>query len=171
MRHLLLFKITLYTALLSLSFHASAQEKSYVEPNGLNNWFVELGGTGLFYSFNFESVLYKGGNMGWTGRVGFAYNPANYTLLNKITLDKNTVIAPFTTSVLWGSRKEKLELGAGFTLVNKGISEREVIPTAILGFRVVEMNKVFFRVAYTPIIRGGELIHWYGVSIGRNFRL
>ncbi len=151
---------------------ANAQgEKPYKEPNGLNNWFVELGGTGLFYSLNYEKVLYKKNNLGWTGRVGFAWNPADYRLLNKITLERNTFITPFTTSLLLGSRKEKLEIGLGFSMISKGITEREVIPTAIFGFRVVEMNKIFFRIAYTPVFRKGTYIHWYGVSIGRNFSL
>lgn len=163
------FKYTLCLLMLICCVDTKAQEQNYVEPNGLNNWFIELGGTGLFYSLNYEKILYKRDQWGWTGRVGLAWNPSDYTLLNKITLEKGAFITPFTSSVLYGKRKEKLEFGAGFTLINKGVTEREVIPTAILGFRVVEMNKVFFRAAYTPLIRDGKHIHWYGVSIGRNF--
>lgn len=150
---------------------ANAQEERYVEPNGMNNWFVELAGTGLFYSLNYEKILYKNNNLGWTGRVGIAYNPFDYRLLDKISLEKNTFITPFTTSILYGKRKEKLEFGLGFSMINKGITEREVIPTAILGFRVVEMNKIFFRIAYTPVIYQGAYINWFGVSIGKNFSI
>ena len=164
-------KVTLCMLILMVAGTARAQEPKYVEPSGMNNWFIELGGTGLFYSLNYEKILYKSTKWGWTGRVGFAYNPKDYTLLNKIELEKGTFITPFTTSVLYGQRKEKLELGAGFTMVSRGISDRDVIPTFILGFRVVEVNKVFFRVAYTPVIQDGKYINWYGVSLGRNFSL
>ncbi len=168
MRNNIFFKGTICLLLLGI-FEANAQEERYVEPTGLNNWFVELGGTAFLYSLNYEKVLYRNSSWGWTGRVGIAWNFTNYKLLNKVDLEPNMILTPFTTSVLYGKRKEKLELGGGFTLINKGVTDREVIPTAIIGFRVVETNKVFFRIAYTPFIRNREYTHWYGVSIGRNF--
>jgi hypothetical protein len=78
-------------------------------------------------------------------------------------------MAPFHTSVLYGPYKEKLELGLGFTLVGQGTTSQEVVPTALFGFRVVETNKVCFRVNYAPFIREGKYYDWFGVSIGRNF--
>jgi hypothetical protein len=152
-----------------LSLAASAQEKPYREPTGLNNWYIELGGNSLFYSGNYEKVLIKEGRWGWVGRVGVGYNPGDYTLLNEITLDGGTIIAPFHTSVLFGPNKEKLELGFGFTMLGQSISKREIVPTAVLGFRVVETNKICFRINYAPFIRNGEYTGWFGVSIGRNF--
>lgn len=146
-----------------------AVEKPYREPQGLNNWYVELAGSGLFYSLNYEKVLTKSTQWGWVGRVGLGYNPADYTLLNKVTLEKNTFMFPFTSSVLYGERKEKLEFGLGFTLLATGINNREVVPTGVFGFRVVETNKVCFRVTYTPMIRDGQYISWFGVSLGKNF--
>jgi hypothetical protein len=144
-------------------------DKPYVEPNGLNNWYVELGGAAMFYSLNYEKVLYKGEKTGIVGRVGVGYNPIDYKFLNKVFLDKNSMMAPFTGSFLYGGGKEKLEIGAGFTLLAKNINDREVVPTAVLGFRVVETNKVCFRVSYTPFIRDGSYVSWFGVSLGRNF--
>ena len=76
-------------------------------------------------------------------------------------------------SFLLGSRerKEKIELGIGFTLINKSVNEREIVPTAVIGFRVIETNKVCFRMSYTPFIRDGKYESWFGVSIGRNFSM
>jgi len=144
-------------------------EKPYVEPDGLNNWYIELGGASMFYSLNYEKVLYKGERTGVVGRVGIGYNPFDYTFLNKVYLDRNTTMAPFTGSFLYGRGKEKFEFGAGFTLLAKNITDREIVPTAILGFRVIEMNKVCFRISYTPFIRDGNYVSWFGVSLGRNF--
>jgi hypothetical protein len=123
----------------------------------------------LFYSGNYEKVLIKTERWGWVGRVGLGYNPGDYTFLNKIELDGGTFLAPFHTSVLYGPNKEKIELGVGFTMVAQSISDREIVPTAVLGFRVVETNKICFRVNYAPFIRDGQYTDWFGVSIGRNF--
>lgn len=157
--------------LLSMLFLTAAaqEEKPYKEPTGLNNWYVELGGNSLFYSGNYEKVLIKSERWGWVGRVGLGYNPGDYTLLNKITLDKGTAIAPFHSSVLYGPNKEKLELGIGFTMLAQGINSRELVATAVVGFRVVETNKICFRINYAPFIRNGVYTDWFGVSLGRNF--
>ncbi|MCU0423528.1 MAG: hypothetical protein MUC81_12025 [Bacteroidia bacterium] len=150
-----------------------AQEKPYREPTGLNNWYVELGGAALLYSINYERILYKSSSLGWTGRLGMSYGFAAGRFLNSIDLNRNSVISPFTTSLLLGSsdRKEKLEIGGGFTLITKSPTEQEIAYSGILGFRVIETNKVCFRISYTPIIREGKFQNWFGVSIGKNFAL
>lgn len=164
-------KNTVCTLLLCVLFiQTYAQEKEYKEPTGLNNWYVELGGSGLFYSGNYEKVLVKTTRWGWVGRVGFGYNWGDYTMLNKVSLDGGTIMAPFHSSVLFGPNKEKLEFGIGFTMLAKGFTgDREVVPTGVVGFRVVETNKVCFRATWTPHIRDGEFVSWFGVSLGRNF--
>lgn len=166
-------KNTVYTLLLGvLFFSASAQnEEDYKKPSGLNNWYLELGGSALFYSLNYEKILIKDDRWGWIGRIGLGYNPKENTFLNKVTLADNTIMAPFHSSVLYGPNKEKLELGFGFTLLAQGVDSREIVPTAVLGFRVIETNKVCFRAAWTPFIRNGEFVSWFGVSLGRNFSL
>lgn len=152
-----------------LIVNSFAQQTETPEPKGLNNWYIELGGSALFYSFNYEKVLYTSDKWGWVGRVGLGYTPATYTFLNTITLDRATVMAPFHSSVLFGPNKEKVEIGVGFTLLAKSATEQETLPTGVLGFRVVENNKVCFRVCWTPFIRSGEFVSWFGVSLGRNF--
>ena len=163
--------ICLWLSIFIIPLKIIAQEKPYREPDGLNNWYVELGGAAFLYSLNYEKILYKSTSLGWVGRVGVAYSFTDGRLLNKIDMEKGAVLSPFTTSVLLGSRerKEKIELGIGFTLINKSANEREIVPTAAIGFRVIETNKVCFRMSYTPFIRDGKYESWFGVSIGRNF--
>lgn len=144
-------------------------EKPYREPTGLNNWYVELGGSGLFYSFNYEKVLTRSDRWGWVGSIGLGYNPGTYTLLNSVDLKGGTFMMPFHTAALYGPNKEKIELGMGFTMLAQSIDNREIVPHGVIGFRVVETNKVCFRFSYTPLIRSGEIINWFGVSLGRNF--
>lgn len=165
--------ICLWLSICIIPLKILAQEKPYREPDGLNNWYVELGGAAFLYSLNYEKILYKSTSLGWVGRVGVAYSFSDGRLLNKIDMDKGAVLAPFTTSFLLGNRerKEKIELGIGFTLINKSVNEREIVPTAVIGFRVIETNKVCFRMSYTPFIRDGKYESWFGVSIGRNFSM
>jgi hypothetical protein len=142
---------------------------TYREPAGTNNWFVEVFGSGLFYSLNYEKVLYRKEAVGWVARIGAAYNPSDYTMLNQVYVDGNTFLFPFTTSILFGQRKERIELGLGFTMMTQGFSDREIVPTGVVGFRIVETNKAYFRVNYTPLIINGKYTNWLGISLGRNF--
>ncbi len=156
--------------ILTASLCLKAQD-DYNAPNGLNNWYVELGGSAFFYSINYEKYLYRNGmeNFTWVGRVGAGFNPIEYNFLNSLFLERNTFIFPFTSTVFIGKGKEKLELGGGFTMLTRDFFNQEVVPTINAGVRVMESNGVCFRVTYTPLIRTNNLVHWIGVSIGRNF--
>lgn len=162
--------------LLALTLDLHAQQDNYTPPQGLNNWYVELGGSALFYSINYEKYLFRNNreNLTWLGRVGAAYNPIDYSLLNTVFLDRNSFMFPFTSTVLWGAGKEKLEFGGGFTMITKNFRDNEIVPNAVLGLRVMESNKVCFRLTYILLYRetnipGSKLMNWIGVSIGKNF--
>jgi hypothetical protein len=148
---------------------ATAQDER--PATGTNNWFLEVGGSGLFYSMNYEKYLFKNRqeNLTLTARVGAGFNPIDYTFLNTLYLDKNTFMVPFTSSLLIGEQKDKLEVGAGFTMLTKNFNEREIVPTLILGLRVIESNRICFRISYVPLFRQEEYLHWLGVSLGMNF--
>jgi len=150
---------------------AQAQEPNYNAPSGLNNWFVELGGPAQFYSLNYEKFLYRTYNerYTWTAHVGFGYSPFNFDILNTVFIPRNTFMAPFSTTILQGAGKEKLEFGGGFTLFTKDFANNEIVPHAIIGLRVMESNKVCFRLNYVPFLQAGSITHWVGISLGRNF--
>ena len=160
----------LLIAILISSKSFSQQETSTdFKDIALNNWYVEFGGAAMFYSMNYEKFLFKTDNTALVGRVGIGYNPIDYTFLNKVYLDRNTFMAPFTAQFLFGKGKEKFEVGLGFTLLAKSINEREIVPTGVIGFRVIDTNKILLRICYTPIIRDGQYVDWWGVSLGKNF--
>lgn len=145
--------------------------ETYIEPKGNNCWFIELGGSALFWSFNYEKYLYRNYNKSftWTGRVGIGYSPINYRLLNSVYLDNGSITMPFNTSMVYGKGKEKLELGLGYTLATKNLVEREIFPTLLAGFRVVDNNGTLLKILYTPHYRNEKYVNWFGVSLGRNF--
>jgi len=146
-------------------------QEGYVPPAGLNNWYIEIAGSGLFYSINYEKYLYRNRseNLTWVGRIGAAYNPIEYNLLNALYLERNTFMFPFTSTILLGSGKEKLEAGGGFTMLTKNFFNNEVVPNLNIGLRVMESNGVCFKITYVPLFRQNNLVHWIGVSFGKNF--
>jgi hypothetical protein len=157
-------KLFLLFILLNSNLAFAQDERS---ATGTNNWFVELGGSGLFYSLNYEKYLFKNRqeNLTLTARVGAAFNPIDYTFLNTLYLEKNTFMVPFTSSLLIGEQKDKL----GFTMLTKDFREQEIVPTLVLGLRVIESNRICFRISYVPVFRKEEYLHWLGVSLGMNF--
>jgi len=166
-------RLFLYKILFLFFLGANSSVKAQEEPiaQGTHNFYVELGGSGIFYSLNYEKYLFKNKqeNLTWTARIGAAYNPIDYKLLNSAFLDKQTFMLPFTSSLLIGPSKDKLEIGTGFTMLTKNFSEQEIVPQLILGLRVIDVNRVCLRLNYIPLFRGAETIHWIGVSLGKNF--
>ena len=165
------FIICLAISMLLIESHLVAQERTYHEPDGKNYWYLEIGGAAFLYSLNYEKLLMRTETLGWTGRVGVGYGFTDRTFLNKIKLEPNQVLAPFTTSILLGGkdRKEKIEIGAGFTLVATSPTNREIVPTGVLGFRVIDDNQMCLRIGYTPFFRNKQYQSWFGVSLGQFF--
>jgi hypothetical protein len=157
--------------LLAFCNSAMAQEAEYRAPQGTNNWYVELGGPAIFYSLNYEKYLYRtfDEQYTWAAHVGLGYNPINFDILNAVYLERNLWMAPFSTSILKGAGKEKLEIGGGFTLLTRDFGNNEVIPHALIGLRVMESNRVCFRLNYMPFWQNGTVTHWLGISLGKNF--
>lgn len=155
-----------------LNLHSlQAQDDYYDAPQGLNNVFVELGGAGIKYSLSFEKYLFRNDRETFTltGRVGAGYHHNASWVLNRVYLEDRTAIFPFTAQGLFGSEKNKLEFGAGFTMLTSDFANAEIVPTGVAGLRVMESNGICFRATYTPLLKQSELIHWFGVSLGYNF--
>lgn len=169
------FKLIVFVLCCSLAKTVFAQYddevQPYKEPQGRNNWYIEAGGAALLWSANYEKYLYQNRtkSLTWTGRIGFGFCPIEYKLLNSVYLEKNSVAMPFTSSLVFGKGKEKLELGAGYTLATKNFLERQVFPTFIAGFKVIDNNGTLLRINYAPHYRDEQFINWFGVSLGRNF--
>jgi hypothetical protein len=114
----------------------------YVEPKGKSNLYLELGGSALLWSANYELKLFQNysRSIQVMGRIGLGYSPSKYRLLNAIDLTENTLLMPFTTSLVLGKRKEKLEIGGGYTLAAQGVAERVAFLTGVLVLMVIVNN-------------------------------
>lgn len=164
-------KIAFLVLLLFTKQGLLAQDERYDAPPGLNNAFIEMGGQAVKFSLNYEKYLIRNRreNITITGRVGVGYNHNARFILNKIWLEDQTFLFPFTAQALIGQNKEKLEVGAGFTLVTGPNVTEEVAPSAVLGLRVMETNGICFRITYTPMYYRSNFEQWLGVSLGYNF--
>ena len=75
-----------------------------------NNVYLELGGTGYYYSINYELLIVKSSSTALFGRIGFEYLPIR---------DADRMIHfPLAANLLLGKKRSKLEIGTtiGFTL-------------------------------------------------------
>jgi hypothetical protein len=149
----------------------AAQAPNYTPPTGLNNWYFEAGGPAIFYSLNYEKYLYRtyDEQYTWTAHVGLGYNPINFDILNTVYLPAGTFMAPFSTTILKGAGKEKLEIGAGFSLFTQDFNDNQIVPHAVIGLRVMESNNICFRMNYVPFLKDNTITHWIGISLGKNF--
>lgn len=177
-------KNILYTmSMLLLCFNISmnAQEKN-------NLIYGELGGNGLFYSLNYERILYK--NL--RAKVGFSY----LHIIEKGTNFNQDIISfPITASYLYpiGKKGHLFEGGLGvmFLISSGNIVEyggsTDLFPniTSILAYRYEKPTSRFsFKVAFTPLYGMKSLTEdqgepfnplgkrfqiWGGIGVGYKF--
>jgi|AntRauTorcE11897_2_1112592.scaffolds.fasta_scaffold01801_8 hypothetical protein len=130
--------------------------------------YLELGGNGVGYSFNYERRL---GGRFW-GRIGASYFPDAF-------LDLATV--PLGVSYLFGKNSSFLELGLGTTLAyaeSEGLfdsQDEQVFGAALnatIGHRLQPPGSSFFwRIAFTPLFSpvAGKFLPTGGLSLGYSF--
>lgn len=131
-----------------------------------NCLFVELGGSALFYSVNYERFVRDGLSL----RVGMGLISDN--------LFGNLSIFPVTASYLGlRSGNHAFELGGGAVFVSSEASvgpddafETRSLGTAIVGYRYAPLDGGFsFRVAYTPLFRRAFYLGHAGIALGGIF--
>ena len=158
--------------LLMLSTSGLTQTENEDEKIHKNSGYLELGGSGLWYSLNYDRVIKKYKRTAFTGRTGLSYFG---------NLDTNTMTMPLEFSFLLGKKKHFAEIGIGPTFLQaftEHISAMAVL--GVIGYRFQPMVKrgLMFRATFTPFI--GEIssekgywnwvrIPWGGVSIGYIF--
>jgi hypothetical protein len=153
--------LLLTTLLFPVTAHAQAAR---------NAAYVEIGGSAVLPSVNYERRL----NERWAGRIG-----ASWVTGESGGHTDRTLIVPLTVS--WISHPESnhhLELGGGITiaagdrqdLYDLGGNDDQfstVLATGIIGYRYQKPGHGFqFRSAITPVVTGGEVLPWAGVSFG-----
>lgn len=125
-----------------------------------NSFYVEAGGSGLWYSINYERFVFAGQSL----RIGLGY-------YDRIGL-------PVLYNVLLGSGTHQLEIGLGGTFLLP-VKQRDQLKTYAAGnlsYRWLfstETGINFFRISFTPLVgnlsaRPSEIsfIPWGGVSFG-----
>lgn len=125
-----------------------------------NSFFLEVGGSGLWYSINYERFVFTGQSL----RMGLGY-------YERIGL-------PVLYNVLLGSGTHQLEIGLGgtFLLPVKQRDQLKAYAAGNLSYRWLfstETGINFFRISFTPLVdnlsaRPSEIsfIPWGGVSFG-----
>lgn len=140
--------------------------------------YLELGGNGLLYSFNYDMRLNRGRQDG----IGFKIGVGGISVRANGENESGGVgylAIPATCNYLIGKRRHALEMGVGATLFHlsaSGTSNNNfvsgsgtaLLPHANFGYRYQALNDGFtFRLALTPFIGAGPFA---GISFGFNFK-
>jgi len=139
--------------------------------------YVEVAGSAIAGALNYERLLSNTFGL----RVGFGYAPLSGTNSKGATVRASITSAPLTLS--WfplstsdTASSDKLEIGAGALYANLS---RKLDPfvefngigyTGIIGYRYEPWDGGFlFRIAFTPILLGGNFQPYGGISFGYGF--
>ena len=129
-----------------------------------NNIYLELGGSGVLYSINYERTFIEKEILSLNGRFGISFFPGIFAI-------------PITMHILVGKIRNFLDIGTGISLIRLE-SSRDFDPfiplqTIIVGYRFQSIyNGIVFRIAYTPFIEWFNkppVYHWGGLAIGYRF--
>lgn len=151
------------------------------ERKAKNVVYLELLGSGLLYSVNYERMLSNDMSV----RAGFSYwsmsaSSGNGQSSSSAKLEVMT--APLLFNYFVGGRNHQLELGAGGVVVYASASASSgsssklsgegvgVAGTGVVGYRYSPADGGFvFRAGFTPLVGKGGVLPWGGVSFGGTF--
>jgi hypothetical protein len=162
--HFLLFLASFF---LVAAVQAQGVERKSGTSAGASQIYLELGGSGLIYTLNFDKRLSKMENgLGFRLGIGGAGSEGS-----------GYVAIPAQLNYLLGENGKYLELGAGVTFLSAQAdfffndeTQSTVLGNAVVGFRSQPFGKKGFtwRAAFTPFISNGFL-PYFGASIGYRF--
>jgi len=148
----------------------------YKIPN--NSIYLEIFGSSLLYSFNYERNIFENENFGLSARVGAGYADLSFSQ------PERDYVFPFTISMLFpGYKRLYFEVGSGLTLKRDGKAEDEHADwmyesnwyfTTNLGLRYQGKKGFLFRAGYTPFLdlqkdSAREWWNGFGISLGFSF--
>lgn len=162
-------RLALLLVAASLLFSLSTDAQS-----ARNVAYFELGGSAVIPSFNYERRITDR----WHGRIG-----ASWVVGESAGDDDQdtTFVIPLTVStVSHAASNHHLELGGGLTIATGDRQElfadvsddqdetfSAVFATGIVGYRYQRPAGGFqFRAVFTPVVGGGEVLPWAGLSFG-----
>jgi hypothetical protein len=137
-----------------------------------NSFFVEVGGPGLFYTFNYERIF---GDSDISLRVGFGYLHLDGTFLGH-TFNEEDLSVPVIASYYIGSGSHRIQIGLGGVLLYQqldGSSEGTTTSlnvAGVLGYRYLPLDGgLNFGISFTPCFRPDLTVPWGGIDFGVGF--
>jgi len=147
-----LTRLNIVTLLLFAGFLSQAQDKSV---------FLELGGYGGIYSFNYEKP------------ITIKETPLKLRMgIGGFPLDENSgtlIIFPLGLNYELGDGIHRLDLGVGHTVTTSTLPSIHSQSNLSIGYLHKTDEKFWYRVSYTPLISHWvdfQYQHWVGVSLG-----
>ena len=143
--------------------------------------YLELGGSGLLYSINYDFRLNRGRQDGAGVRVGIGGLGVSAST-SEGSASASYFAAPVMFNYLVGKRRHAFEVGAGVTLLNVNgevdiedefarVNGFAPLPTVNVGYRFQSLENGFTgRFNLSPIVAGGTIVPWVGLSFGVNFK-
>lgn len=149
----------------SISLFAQNKEMNE-EKRAANSIYLELGGNGGLYSFNYDRVFFGKDVLHIGGRVGVSILPHGDS-------QSRMLIFPLTeVNLLCGKNNSFLELGLGYTIEATKHTSQSSASFVRFGYRFQRKkrgNGFMFRIAALPLLLEGEVNFWAGVSLGYSF--
>lgn len=132
--------------------------------------FVEILGSGLLYTINYDTRLKQDVNQGIGIRVGIGKG----TYSSNQTFGQRFTTLPINLNYLYGKKRSGLEAGVSITpeFTFQDFDDRVNLYGILnLGYRYQPLNKgLLFRLAYTPVIAGERISSPIGISVGYGFK-
>jgi hypothetical protein len=143
-----------------------------------NSIYLEIFGSSLLYSFNYERNIFENEKFGLSARVGAGYADLSFSQ------PERDYVFPFTISMLFrGYKRLYFEVGSGLTFKRDGNAEEmhsewmfesNYYITTNLGFRYQGKKGFLFRAGYTPFLDLQEHFAYgwwngFGISLGFSF--
>ena len=133
--------------------------KKNVKPWGYKNYlYLEIAGTGLVYSINYERNVFEKGIVSLNARAGYGFTARSYAF-------------PMGMNVLLGRGTKKFEAGVYATFENYLLNEFNINITPAMAFRWISREHFFLRLSVMShiVIGTGEIVPGVGLSMGGGF--
>ena len=147
--------------------------------------FIEFGGSGYYYTVNYETLLLNRKGVRWYGRTGLEWLPVKQA--------DHTIHFPIMSSITFLKSKWQPEIGFGALVrmnFDPGVAFGEgyyltdpptnIFLTPTIGVRYIskpnDHNETWlFKLAFTPLLgmdvfsNGSYFMPWAGISVGRSW--
>jgi hypothetical protein len=155
-------KYRFYQIVLVFILAMGSAEMSVAQEKGALS--LELAGVGGFGCLSYQKEFYRFDRFGLEYRAGLSFVPIDRN-------NGNAFVFPVLAHATYGNGRHMADLGLGqtVTVTTRG-SLFLRLPTSF-GYRFQTNGRMFYRIAYTPIISylyNAQWEHWGGMTVGFN---